>query len=75
MDMNAMNINLLDVVALLEDYPQNRLAVGSIGTVVEVLDDHTFLVEFAYTNGESFAFLPLSQKQLMKLHHEPVEMA
>lgn len=72
--MSTIDINLLDVVALLEDYPQKRLAVGSIGTVVEVLDDQTFLVEFAYTSGESFAFLPLVKEQLMKLHHEPVEV-
>ena len=38
---------ILDVVALLRDYPAHGLARGQVGTIVEKLDDKTSLVEFS----------------------------
>ena len=43
--------SLLDVVALLTDLPEQGMARGQVGTVVEQLDDKTLLVEFSDDQG------------------------
>jgi hypothetical protein len=40
-------LQLLDVVALLEDHPEAGLVAGQVGTVVEQLADAIFEVEFS----------------------------
>ena len=64
-------IELLDVVALTEDLPANGLRRGQVGTVVELLDDGVFEVEFADNEGRTYATLALKIGQLMLLHYEP----
>lgn len=64
-------IQLLDVVALVEDFPQKQLVRGQVGTVVEVLAPGVFEVEFSDGEGRSYAFAPLHADQLMVLHYEP----
>ena len=39
--------SLLHAVALLTDLPEQRLARGQVGTIVEELDETTLLVEFS----------------------------
>jgi hypothetical protein len=68
------SIKLLDVVALTEDLPHRGLRRGQVGTVVEILAD-AFEVEFADTDGEAYALLPLRADQLMRLHYEPAQAA
>ena len=45
------SIRLLDVVALIDDLPQESLARGQVGTVVEILAPGVFEVEFADDRG------------------------
>lgn len=65
-------IELLDVVALVEDLPDRQLVRGQVGTVVEVLGPGVFEVEFSDDDGRTYAMLALTAEQLMVLHHQPV---
>ncbi len=60
-----------DVVAIVVDLPTENLAKGCVGTVVEVLDKETYLVEFADKDGMAYCFAALHLGQLLKLYHEP----
>lgn len=63
-------INLLDTIALLDDIPEAKLRRGSMGTIVEVLAEDVFEVEFSDSRtGATYAMLPLRADQLMVLHH------
>jgi hypothetical protein len=42
---------LLEVVALLENSKERGLVTGQVGTVVEILDDGVFEVEFCDNDG------------------------
>ena len=66
------NIKLLDVVALIEDLWDRGLVIGQVGTVVEILDDGVFEVEFCDNNGQTYETLALRTDQLMALHYTPV---
>ena len=68
-------IELLDVVALAHDLPDERLVRGQVGTVVEVLSPGTFEVEFSDDAGKTYAMLPLAADQLILLHTAPVRTA
>jgi hypothetical protein len=72
--MNTSN-HLLDVVALIEDVPQEKLYRGQVGTVVEVLAPDVFLVEFSDQKGRTYAMLELRAEQLMTLRYEPAQSA
>lgn len=61
-------IKLLDVVALLEDVPSERLRRGEVGTVVEMLAPEVYEVEFSDDEGRTYAMLPLRREQIMLLH-------
>jgi len=52
-------IKLLDVGARTEDLPDRRLRRGQVGTVVELLDQGVFEVEFTDNDGRTFASLAL----------------
>lgn len=66
------DIKMLDVVALLVDLPNRGLVVGQVGTVVEILDDGVFEVEFCDNDGRTYATLALRADKLMALHYSPV---
>ena len=68
-------INVLDVVALLVDLPEQGLVCGQVGTVVETLGTGTYEVEFSDDQGRTYAQLALKRDQLMLLHHHPMEAA
>lgn len=63
--------SLHDVVALLADLPANRLPRGQVGTVVEILDKDTLLVEFSDDEGRAYAITPVKSSQVLRLHYEP----
>jgi hypothetical protein len=65
-------IEMLSVVALLEDVPEYGLVRGQVGTVVEYLAPGVYEVEFCDDNGRTYAMASLKAEQLMRLHHEPV---
>jgi Domain of unknown function (DUF4926) len=62
---------VLDVVALLSDLSAERLARGQVGTIVEQLDDRTFLVEFSDDQGRAYAVAPCPRAELLVLHYVP----
>ncbi len=59
-----IEIEILSVVARLEDVPEHSLIRGQVGTVVEVLAAGVYEVEFSDDDGRAFAMLAL------KLIHE-----
>jgi hypothetical protein len=63
--------SVLDVVALLTDLPEQRLARGQVGTIVELLDRKTLLVEFSDDQGRAYAVAPCPWTDLLVLHYVP----
>ena len=63
-------IKLLDVVALIQELPNRDLAMGQVGTVVEVLANNAYEVEFIDNAGRTFAEIALQADQLLVLHYE-----
>ena len=66
-------IPLLAPVALLTDLPEERLTRGQIGTVVEHLEANgeiAELVEFADTEGQTYAMVPVHPENLIELHRQ-----
>jgi hypothetical protein len=68
-------IELLSVVALLEDMQEKGLLRGQVGTVVESLAPGVYEVEFIDDSGETYASFALRANQLMRLLHEPSHKA
>jgi len=64
-------LSLLDVVALLADLPEHKLARGQVGTIVELLDEETVLVEFSDDQGYAYAITPCLRSELLVLHYVP----
>ncbi len=60
-------VKLLDVVALLEDFPEYESRRGHVGTVVEDLAPGVYLVEFADRQGRTYAMVDARTEQLMRL--------
>lgn len=58
-------IEVLDVVALMEDLPQRLLDRGQVGTVVERLAPDVFEVEFSDNTGRAYAMLALRVEQML----------
>lgn len=65
--------NLLDIVALSEDLPKEGLLKGQVGTIVEILSDEVFEVEFSNNKGITYSLLPLKSSQLIQLHFNPAK--
>lgn len=65
-------IQELDVVALLKDLPERKLVAGQVGTVVEILGDGVFEVDFSDDDGRTYATLALRGRDLIVLHYSPV---
>ena len=68
-------LELLSVVALLEDVGSHGLLRGQVGTVVERLAPSVYEVEFSDDVGRTYATLSLRSDQLLPLHHEPSHQA
>lgn len=66
---------LLGTVALASDLPERGLLRGQVGTVVELLDDQVFKVEFSDDDGRTYASVALRNDQLIRLYHRPVKVA
>ena len=74
-DEMSESIKLLDVVALTDELPARKLRRGQVGTVVELLGQDVFEVEFADNDGRAYASLALKEDQLLVLHYKPREAA
>ncbi len=66
--MKKLKIKLLEAVALTEDLPQRKLRAGEVGTVVELLADGAYEVEFCSERGETYAEIALRGDQIVPLH-------
>jgi len=67
------DIEVLSVVALLQDLPEEGLVRGQVGTVVESWAPGVYEVEFSDDNGRTYAMVALQAGQLMRLNHEPAD--
>lgn len=65
----------LEVVALIDDIPENHLRRGQVGTVVELLAPGVVEVEFADLEGNPYAMCAVPEARLMVLHHIPDAIA
>ncbi len=65
-------LELLDVVVLTKALPALNLRRGELGTIIEILSDDVFLVEFADTKGITYSMPTLHANDLMKIYYEPV---
>ncbi len=65
-----VSLKLLDTVALLKDMPDEKLVKGQVGTIVEMLDEGVYEVEFADKQGRTIASLAIAVEELMLLHFE-----
>lgn len=68
----SRSIQLLDVVALLEDRDDLQLVAGQVGTVVELLEPGVFEIEFSDDAGVTYAMVALKESELIALHYNPV---
>ncbi len=50
---------LFDLIELIEDLPDHKLAAGARGTIVECYTDKDYEVEFTNAEGETLAFFAL----------------
>jgi len=64
-------LNLLTVVAVIDDTNEYGLLRGQVGTIVEVLAPNRFEVEFSDNQGTTYAMAVMRGDQLMALHYEP----
>jgi len=64
-------MNKYDVVALLVDLPTEGLKRGQVGTIVEEWKPGVYEVEFADTDGVTYAMVALPQESLMILYWHP----
>lgn len=64
-----------DVVALIHDLPEAGLRRGQVGTLVESLTPGVYEVEFADTEGRTYAQAAIREEALMRLLHEPAAAA
>ena len=69
------DIEVLSVVALLQDLPEEGLVRGQVGTVVENWAQGIYEVEFCDDSGRTYAMVALKAAQLIRLHHKPVHQA
>ncbi len=61
---------LLDIVALLKNLPDYKLVIGQVGTIVEILDTKTYLVEFCNHKGETIAMASVKSDEMLLLHYD-----
>jgi len=64
---------LLDVVALLRNFPDKKLFQGQVGTIVEILAPHTYEIEFSDQRGKTIATLGVKEEDFLVLRYELAE--
>jgi len=72
----SSNIELLDTVALLEDFQADEVLLkrGEVGAVVEVFAPEVYEVEFCDDRGRAYAFASVHANQLLVLHNQGKEI-
>ena len=72
--MASSNVEVLDLVALLDDLPEHGLVRGEVGTVLEVYEG-AVEVEFSDDDGRTYSQLPLHSELLLLLHNRAAQAA
>lgn len=67
--MKRKALKLFDTVALLKDFPEKKVVLGQVGTIVEILRNSFFEVEFTDKSGETIAEFAIHADELMLLHY------
>ncbi|RPA67762.1 DUF4926 domain-containing protein [Cyclobacteriaceae bacterium YHN15] len=67
------SFKLLDSVAILKDVPEQKVLMGQVGTIVEILTDDTYEVEFSDQSGATIAEFAVQGIDLLLLHHTLVD--
>jgi hypothetical protein len=73
--MQVTPAKVLDVVALLDDKPEENLVSGQVGTIVEDLAPGVFEVEFCDAEGRTVRFAELDRREFLVLRHEPASVS
>jgi hypothetical protein len=63
-------MELLSVVAILKDVPEEGIVRGQVGTLVESLAPAVWLVEFSDTTGRTRALIEVREEEMVTLHYE-----
>lgn len=63
-------LKLLDVVALLKAMPEEKLQEGQVGTIVEILDENVYEVEFTDRQGQTLTTCAVHSADLLQLQYE-----
>ncbi|MBK7874085.1 MAG: DUF4926 domain-containing protein [Saprospiraceae bacterium] len=63
-------LKLLDVVALLKAMPEEKLQEGQVGTIVEILDENVYEVEFTDRQGQTLTTCAVNSADLLQLQYE-----
>jgi hypothetical protein len=61
------SFKLLDSVAILKDVPEQKVLMGQGGTIVEILTDDIYEVEFSDQSGETVAEFAVQGSDLLLL--------
>ncbi len=68
-------LEILSVVALLEDIPRKGLLRGQVGTVVEALSPGVYEVDFSDDSGQSYRSAAIPGDRLLRLLHQAAHQA
>jgi len=68
-------LELLSVVALLEDTDHHGVLRGQVGTIVDRLAPGVYEVEFSDDEGRTYASVAFRADQLLQLRHWPSDLA
>ncbi len=63
-------MKILDVVALINNLPEQNLCQGQVGTIIEVYEPDVFEVEFVDLQGNTYAVETLNASQVIQLHYQ-----
>jgi hypothetical protein len=66
-----VELDMLSVVALIQEIPEKGLLRGQVGTVIGNLAAGVYEVEFSDDDGKMYASVALPADRLMRLYHEP----
>jgi hypothetical protein len=67
--MMEKSFKLLDSVAILREVPEQKVLMGQVGTIVEILAEDIYEVEFTDQSGETIAEFAVHGRDLLLLHH------
>ena len=65
-------MELLSVVAILKDMPEEGVVRGQVGTLVEGLAPGVWLVEFSDKMGRTCALVDVKEEEMVAMQYEPL---